>query len=442
MAFSFFGKRKQENPVPQESEAAPDEEAAEEYDVPEDDGGAVALEGEWNERAHHVIPGGTSTGSKRIEALYGEGATGAAHYIRASGCHVVTGGDRELIDCTMALGSVAIGYADEAVTRAVIAAVAAGPVSGLAHVSEVEVAERLCAAIPCAERVRFLKSGAEGVAAAVRLARVTTGRQRIVACGYFGWQDWSSEGVGIPAAVSSLVARVPFDDIPALEAAVAQAGSDLAAVVLEPVIEAMPDPAWVQRARALCDATGAVLVLDEMKTGFRLAIGGYHQAAGVMPDLAVFGKAMANGFPIAAVVGRAAVMEAATRTWISATSAGEASALAAVHAVLDRYMAEDADVCGTLAKVGARMREAMGHAIAASGVRASVHGPDPMWFTRFADPAVESAFLRRAAHHGVLFKRGAWNYAALAHDDEELLLEVERVASTALVEVMEGGGEA
>jgi glutamate-1-semialdehyde aminotransferase len=447
MAFNLFGKRKKDDtPPPAAAAEAKGEEHLEDADfpedggLPEDDGGAAALEAEWRTRAAAVIPGGTSTGSKRPAALYGPDGIGPGHYVRASGCHLVTAGDHTLIDCTMALGSVAIGYGDDAVTRAVIAAIAAGPVAGLAHVTEVEVAERLCEVIPCAERVRFFKSGGEAVSAAVRVARVATGRSRVVACGYFGWQDWASEGAGIPRDVSSLVQRVPFNDVPALEAAVAAAGPDLAAIVIEPVIEALPDHAWLQRARALCDQHGAVLVFDEMKTGFRVALGGYQQVAGITPDLATFGKAMANGFPVAALVGGAAVMDAIERTWVSSTSAGETGALAAVHAVLDRYMAEDDDPCATLARVGGHMRESVAAAIAASGMPGvEVAGPDPMWFMRFADPSTEGRVLTRAAEHGVLFKRGAYNYASLAHDDEATLLDVERIASTVFVEVMEEG---
>ena len=441
MAFNLFGKRKEPTPPP----AAPDESAPEDEEVelddvvPEDDGGAEVLDAEWRDRAGAVIPGGTSTGSKQPHALYGPDGLGPAHYVRASGCHLVTAGDQTLIDCTMALGSVALGYGDDAVTRAVVSAVASGHVAGLAHVTEVEVAERLCEVIPCAERVRFLKSGGEAMSAAVRIARVSTGRARIVACGYFGWQDWSSAGAGVPEAVSRLVTRVPFNDILALEAAVKSAGNELAAVVLEPVVEAFPDVAWLERARALCDQVGAILIFDEMKTGFRVALGGYQQLAGVTPDLAVFGKAMAKGFPVAAVVGRASVMDAAGRTWITSTSAGETVALAAVHAVLDRYLAEEGDPCAVLARVGGRIRGSVAAAIEASGVDGvEVVGPDPMWFLRFADAGRESRFLERAAFHGVLFKRGAYNYASLAHDDEDVLLEVERVASTAFVEVVEG----
>jgi glutamate-1-semialdehyde 2,1-aminomutase len=168
-----------------------------------------------------------------------------------------------------------------------------------------------------------------------------------------------------------------------------------------------------------------VLVFDEVKTGCRLHTGGYQAVCGVTPDLATFGKALANGYPLAAVVGRTPVMEAARHAWISSTLASEATALAAAHAVLDRHARED--VCAALVHAGARLRAAMDAARAASGV-AGVHtlGLDPMFFLRFDDapgaagaPAGEreTTFQTAARDAGVLFKRGAYDYAALAHDD-------------------------
>ena len=431
----LFGRGSDDTPPPPPAEPEGDDEEVVE---PEGALDADGIDLDWRERAAIVIPGGTSTGSKRPAALYGPGSTlGPAHFASAQGCRVVTPSGRALVDCTMALGSVAIGYADDAVSRAVLTAVASGHVCGLASTAEVEIAERLCEVIPCAEQARFLKSGGEAVTAAVRIARTATGRATVVGSGYFGWQDWWSTNAGVPAGASADFVGVPFDDVAALEAAARAAGSALAAIILEPVITAIPSPEWCATARRLCDETGAVLIFDELKTGFRLAPGGYQEFAAVEPDLAIFGKAMANGFPLAAVVGRAAIMEAAEQTWISTTLAGEAVGLAAAGAVLDIYA--EVDVCATLWRVGKQMRESVAAAVAASGVDGmEVTGIDPMWSLTFDDEGRQQRFLQRAALDGVLFKRGAYNYAALAHDDDEILLEIERVASTALVEVLEG----
>lgn len=397
---------------------------------------AGRIDADWRRRAAAVIPGGASTGSKRPDALFGpESDFGPTHFTSASGCRLITAGGVELIDCTMALGAVALGYADDGVTHAVAAAAARGNVAGLSHVLEVQVAERLCEVIPCAEQVRFLKSGAEGVAAAVRIARTHTGRTLVLGAGYFGWLDWWSDAPGVPPGAHADFRAIPFDDISALEEAVSHAGDRLAAIVIEPVVERLPSAEWLLAARRLCDTRGAVLIFDEMKTGFRVRRGGYQELSGITPDLAVFGKAIANGYPLSAIVGRARVMQAARTTWISSTLAGETVALAAANAVLDRH--EQMDVCGELWRIGDAIRDAVARAIQRSGLPGvSVDGIAPMWFLRFEDEALRPRFLELALEHGVLFKRGAYNFASLAHD-ARAIAQIEHAAAQALVRVGE-----
>jgi glutamate-1-semialdehyde 2,1-aminomutase len=416
---------------------------------PEEGGEPESISGEqedatWRERAIAVLPTGASTGSKRSAALYGaDDSDGPTHYVQAVGCRVFDPDGNQYLDCTMALGAVALGYGEPNVTRAVVDAIAGGNVAGLSNVREVDVAERLCGVIPCADKVQFLKTGAEAIAAAVRIARTYTGRDVVVGCGYFGWLDWSAdETAGVPDGTRRDFRRVPFDDVAALEAAVSDAGDRLAAIVIEPVIERLPSSAWITRARELATASGAALVFDEIKTGFRLKTGGYQAFADVVPDLAAFGKAMANGFPLAAVVGHRDLMDAARKTWISSTLAGDASALAAAGAVLAWH--DSVDICASLWSIGADMKHAVSAAIEASGVQGiTVDGIDPMWLLRFDRPERERRFLELGAASGVLFKRGAYNYAALAHDDDALR-DLERCASDTLValrdEEAEGAG--
>jgi glutamate-1-semialdehyde aminotransferase len=235
----------------------------------------------------------------------------------------------------------------------------------------------------------------------------------------------------VPAGVRADVRRVPFDDIAALERAVSETGDRLAAVVIEPVVERLPSTEWIARARALCDTTGAALIFDEIKTGFRLRPGGYQELSGVTPDLAAFGKALANGYPLALVGGRRDLMQAARETWISSTLASESTALAAAWAVLDWH--EQAEICEALASTGHDLRAGVEAAIEASGIDGvTVDGIDPMWLLRFDDAARETRFLELAAGEGVLFKRGAYNYASIAHD-EETIREIEAAASAAFV---------
>jgi glutamate-1-semialdehyde 2,1-aminomutase len=373
---------------------------------------------DWRTRAVDAIPGGCSTGSKRPIALYGTRAADPgvpSHYDRAEGCRVWSTDGRRFVDCGMALGAVGIGYADPAVTRAVQEAAAQGNVSSLPHRLEVEVAEALIEVIPSAEQVRFLRTGAEATAAAVRIARAVTGRERLIACGYFGWFDWSSDAVGVPASVREAVTWVPFNDVPALEAAL-DAGELPAAIIIEPLVHEVAGDAWLTAARRGADRVGAVLIFDEIKTAFRVRTGGVQALTGIVPDLSTIGKALANGYPLAAVVGRAAVMDAATQTWISSTAAAETTGLAAARAVLAWH--DQVDVCGRMAASGAQLRTIIGAALVdAPWVGVCAEGPPVMWRLTADLPERLDALVAAAARHGILLKRGAYQFGAVAHDE-------------------------
>lgn len=384
---------------------------------------------DWASRAAKAVAGFTSTRSKGPDAMFG-GPDGPTHLVRASGATVWTAGGGALLDWTMALGAVALGYGDPVVTTAVERAARNGAVGPLPPTLEVELAERLAAAYPGAEQVRFLKTGAEAVQAAIRIARVATGRELVVACGYHGWLDGAYRESGVPAAVSALWREVPFGDVAALEAAVG--GGGVAAIVLEPVVERAPSKRWLEAARNAADRSGAVLVFDEIKTAFRLARGGAAERWGVRPDLALLGKALANGFPLAAVVGRSDLMARVRETWISSTLATELVSLAAAMAVLDVW--ERSDVAAHLARMGASMMDGLS---AASRGSWTVEGLPEMFLLRFKDPGVERRFLLAAARRGVLLKRGAYNFPSLAHDSASVKRSLD-VAREALVEAEQG----
>ena len=435
MVFGKFFDKGKKPTASREAATEPEAELSdEEYDGEPESAPEESDEIDWRARAAQVLPTGASTGSKRASAMYGsDDAFGPTHFTRSVGCRVIDMDGNEYIDCTMALGSVALGYAEPEVTRAVIDAATHGNVSALSDHREIEVAERLCTVIPCAEMVQFVKTGAEAMSAAVRLARTYTARDVVIGSGYFGWHDWSSTVSGVPTRTRELFISVPFDDVDALEKAVLDAGKALAAIVIEPVVERMPSTAWVTRARELADAGGAALIFDEMKTGFRLRTGGYQELSGVTPDLAAFGKAMANGYPLAAVAGKRDLMEAARKTWISSTLASEATALAAAGAVLDWH--EKADICDSIAAIGLDIRSVMSSVIKASGVGGvTVDGIDHMWLFRFDSPARETRFLELAAGQGVLFKRGAYNYPAIAHTDD-IIRQIEAASNAAFIEL-------
>ncbi len=375
------------------------------------------------ERAARAVAGFTSTRSKSPEAMFGEAGPGGGggaptHMVRAAGARIETADGRRLLDWTMALGAVGLGYAHPRVVEAAERAVRDGAVGPLPPALEVEVAERLGAGYPLggeAPQARFFKTGAEAVQAAVRIARAATGRERVVHAGYHGWLDGAYTGVGVPRAMEALWCRVPFDGVPELEEAV-KAGEPPAIVVLEPVIERPPSRAWLEAARELCAARGAVLAFDEIKTAFRLGRGGAAERWGVHPDLAVLGKALANGFPLAAVVGRGALMAKAKETWISSTLATEYVALAAARAVLDVW--DEVDVARHLGEIGRLLQEALRGEAGRGGYE--VLGMPEMLFLRFADAERERRFLAGCARRGVLLKRGAYDFPSLAHGRSEV----------------------
>jgi glutamate-1-semialdehyde 2,1-aminomutase len=398
-----------------------------------DASGDSAPDNDWRARAEDVIPGGSSTGSKRPAALYGSASHDdrlPTHFERAHGCTLFATNGERLIDCSMALGAVAIGYGDPSITAAVQEAAANGNVAGLPHRLEVDVAERLIEVIPCAEQVRFLRTGAEANAAAIRTARTHTNRVHIIACGYFGWLDWCSQAEGVPSTVQSLTAWVPFNDVAALHAAFAENGERVAALILEPLVEKLATMEWLKAARTLCDEHGVVLIFDEVKTAFRMRTGGVQSLLGVEPDLATLGKAMANGYPLSALVGRAEVMSAVTKTWISSTAAAESTGLAAANAVLDWH--DRVDVCARLEHVGHSMLEAVRRALASvPSLNIRAEGPSQMW-QLVADNSTDlDALVAAATQHGVLLKRGAYQFAALAHDSAAIEAIEQGVAAAA-----------
>ncbi len=365
------------------------------------------------------IPGFTSTGSKRPESLFGAaGPDLPSRMTRSSGCRVWDDAGREYVDYVMGLGAVALGYAHPEVTRAAQDAVAGGVVSGLPPALEAEVAELISGAMPWVEQLRFLKTGAEAVGAAVRIARASTGRDLALGCGYHGWLDWcQAAGTrGVPAATSTAFAELPFNDAERATSIIRASADRLAAVVVEPVIAAAPDPEWIAALERETERAGAVLVLDEIKTVGRVAVGGATERWGIRPGLVVLGKAIANGFPLAVVGGRAEVMQAASQTWISSTLAAETVSLAAARATLEVLRRER--VPEHLARVGGRLLAGFEDLAARypGQVRRAVGLPE-MCFLQFADDETSSAVAAGCARRGMLFKRTAYNFVSLAHDD-------------------------
>jgi len=366
------------------------------------------------------IAGFTSTGSKRPETLFGlHDRDLPSRMTRSSGCRVWDDAGREYIDYLMGLGSVALGYGHPEVTRAATEAVAAGVVGPLAPVLEEELAATICRLMPWMEQVRFLKTGAEAMAAAVRLARVATGREHILGCGYHGWLDWCQGTAGVPQSTRALYGELPFNQPERARELIRAAGDRLAAVVFEPVIVAEPEAEWLTVLREETSRTGALLVVDEIKTICRLAIGGASERYRISPDLVVMGKALANGFPLAAVGGAREVMKGVGRTWISSTLATEFVSLAAAKATLQ--VMGTAAVPDHLRRVGRRLHQGLQDLHREHpDLIAGVGGIPEMCFLQYGEEAVSRAVTAACAQSGLLFKRSAYNFVSLAHQESEI----------------------
>ncbi len=358
----------------------------------------------------------TSTGSKRPESLFGTRQEDLpSRMVRASGCRVWDENGRAYTDYIMGLGAVALGYGDAEVTHAAIEAVQNGVVGPLAPVLEEEVAGRISRLMPWVEQLRFHKTGAEAMAAAVRLARVATGRERIIGCGYHGWLDWCQSAEGVPGSTRALYSEIPFNDAGATREMIRGLGNDLAAVVFEPVVLREPDPEWLGVLRSETERLGALLIIDEIKTVCRLEVGGACERYRVRPDLVVMGKAIANGVPLAVVGGRRKVMAGISRTWISSTLATEFVSLAAAKATLDAMVARK--IPQHLGQVGERLLNGL-HALHSEhpDLIVGVAGVPEMCFLQYTDDVVSQAVTAECARAGVLFKRSAYNFVSLAHD--------------------------
>jgi len=389
-------------------------------------GRSLARSREYFARARKVIPSCTQTFSKG-PTQFVQGV--APNFLeRGRGSHVWDVDGNEYVDYVMALCPIVLGYDDPDVIAAVQRQLADGVTFSLAHPLEVEVAEALAKIVPCAEMVRFGKNGSDATSGAVRAARAYTGRDVIACCGYHGWQDWyigtTTRRRGVPAAVCELTRTFTYNDLGSLERIFTEYPGRVAAVILEPVGVVEPEGDFLQRVAAITQAHGAILIFDEIITGFRLALGGAQERFGVTPDLACFGKAMANGFPLAAVVGRREIMEVFDEIFFSVTFGGEALSLAAAQATMAKL--REKNVIEHLWRQGARLRDGYNALAREVGLASLTQclGYPPRTVLTFADGAgaeslaTKSLFQQEMIKRGILIA-GGFNLC-YAHSDDDI----------------------
>ncbi|MGA1870281.1 MAG: aminotransferase class III-fold pyridoxal phosphate-dependent enzyme [bacterium] len=304
---------------------------------------SLSRSSEYYTRSQHVLAG-PSTFSKGPDQF----AYGITPYVleKGEGVYVWDVDGNRYLDTMMALGAVTLGYRYPEVEEAIRVQLEKGLSFSLAHFLEVEIAEMICERIPCAEKVRLGKNGNDVTSAAVRLARYVMGKDHILFCGYHGWQDWyicqTSMNGGIPEEVKRYSHRFPYNDLEGLEELLVQYKNQTACIIMEPVSRIPPKEGYLQGVRDLADKYETVLIFDEVVTGFRFHRGGYQSVCGVIPDLACFSKAMGNGMPIAALVGKTEIMRKSPDIFFSLTFAGETLSLAAAKAVMEVIDKEDA----------------------------------------------------------------------------------------------------
>ncbi len=285
-------------------------------------------------RAKQVIPGGSMLLSKRAEMFLPE--NWPAYFSRAKGCTVWDLDGKEFTDMSiMGIGTNILGYGNEEVDEAVIRTVQAGNMSTLNCPEEVLLAEKLVELHPWADMVRLARSGGEANAIAIRIARAATGKDKVAVCGYHGWHDWylsanlgddenlsghllpGLDPKGVPKNLQGTVFPFNYNNFAELEALVT--AHDIGTIKMEVCRNMGPEDDFLQKVRRLATAKGIVLIFDECTSGFRETFGGLHKKYGVEPDLAMFGKALGNGYAITATIGRREIMEAAQSTFISST---------------------------------------------------------------------------------------------------------------------------
>jgi glutamate-1-semialdehyde 2,1-aminomutase len=420
----------------------------------------VSRTNELYERAGQRIPGKTQLLSKQPERFLP--GRWPAYYRRAKGVEVEDLDGRTYIDVSIhAVGACPLGYADPDVEQAVIEAIRAGSMSSLNCPEELELAELLCGLHPYADQVRYARTGGEAMAVAVRIARAATGRDRIAFSGYHGWHDWyiaanlaqptaldthllpELDPAGVPKALEGTV--VPFDwgSSASLDAVIAEHGDALGAIVIEPAKTGLPESGYLESVREAARRAGCVLIFDEISSGFRMCVGGVHKRLDVDPDVSVFAKAMSNGYPMAAVIGRREVMEAAGRSFISSTYFSERIGPTAALATIRKL--ESHDVPDHLIAMGDRMRSGW-HALAdAHGLPIQTKGISPMSSFSFDDPhhakAMMSLYTRCMLDQGYL-AAGAF-YASYAHTADHVkgALEAGEAAFATIAAAAKDGAE-
>jgi len=386
--------------------------------------------------ARKFIPGGSQLFSKRAESFLAK--NWPAYYTKARGCEIWDLDNKKYIDMSlMGMGSCVLGYADADVDAAVIDAVKSGSMCTLNVPEEVKLAELLIKIHPWAQMVRYARTGGEAMAVAIRIARAASCKDGVLCCGYHGWHDWYMSAylsakksannplmqnmgfAGIPRKLMGTSFAFRFNDTQGFLRELNKRRNQIGAVVLEVVRGQYPEKEFIRTVRKVTRDRGVVLIVDEITSGFRFNVGGAHLLFELKPDIAVFSKAMSNGFPMAAIIGKKNVMMAAEKSFISSTywteKIGPVAALATIKKMQERR------VSGYLARIGKSVQEGWKSLSLSYGIRLEVSGTYPLCYFRFLH---ENEYSLKRFFTEYMLKQGflATNtfYASYAHKTEHI----------------------
>jgi glutamate-1-semialdehyde 2,1-aminomutase len=409
------------------------------------------------ERAIKRIPGMTQLLSKRPD-MFSRGVW-PGYFSKARGAEVWDLDGNRYLDMSIGgIGANVLGYGDPEVDQAVHDAVAAGVSSSLNCPEEVELADLLCEIHPWAGKVRFTRTGGESMAVAVRIARAHTGRDEVAFCGYHGWHDWylaanvgtedalgghllaGLDPLGVPRGLAGTAHPFRYNHLEELQAIVERRRGKLAAIIMEPIRNDGPAPGFLEGIKGLAAECGAVLIVDEISSGFRLNSGGAHLKLGLEPDIAVFSKALGNGYAIGAIVGRDEVMDAAQKTFISSTCWTERIGPAAALAMIRKHRRVNAGE--HLVAIGGAVQAGWRKLGIRHGFQLDVGGIAPLSHFAFEGPdgaSIKAYFIQLMLEKGYLASTSFYSMYSHTREHVEGYLAAADIAFAAMAEAVTAG---
>ncbi len=387
-------------------------------------------------KAKTRIPGGTQLLSKRPELFLPE--QWPSYYSKAKGVEVWDLDGYKYTDMSyMGIGACILGYADPDVDNAVKAAIDSGSMCTLNCPEEVELVDLLCDLHPWAEMARYARTGGEATAIAVRIARARTRKDKIIFCGYHGWHDWylaanlgkectldghllpGLEPTGVPCCLENTALAFHYNNIEELKAILPQCRDEIAAIIMEPLRNYDPEPAFLEEVRDIATNINALLIFDEISSGWRLNTGGAHLLYGVTPDIAVLAKAMSNGYPMAAIIGTADAMQAAQDSFISSTYWTERIGPVAAMATIRKH--RNCNASEHLIRIGKSVQSGWKSSAERYGLKLNVRGMPPLGHFSFDyenGQAIRTLFTQEMLQKGFLATNAF--YASYAHQDHHV----------------------